>query len=968
MSKKVLLFLLCALPFPLLAQLTFTATFDFSNPTSLNPPVTPMNYEGGKMNVMSRVFHDKDISLSFGAKGQGGGGAQIITVGTSMPFTYSLRMTQGTLIYFTASEGSLLNSITLSDDSAKGDLSLDANQLGSLTGYTWSCADGAPSVTFFTDGSSKWKKVTVRYTSKKNVLRPIIDIADTLTSFSSMALTFSGKMHAVSTAGITIEGTGITGKKALVSTIANNVVKLSLPKNEVITNNGNYIVTVPEGSFENESGYGNEALQYQFSVRSPRNTLAVTSITPQSGSKMDTLPDIILVKFEKPIRIKPGIAVDMLLNGEYEATLNTSVSATNSSTLEVEIVDVDKYGVYQISLPEGLVHTTAYGTASEAAYDRWNSAFNITFTKVEPVDTLTGLKDEMAILKKEAAAQYKLINTVGYPKADDTTSPLASVIDLEIPNTEKELLDAIGRLKEALNSFYNCRDIVFPVAQKWYTVASVNSENKTATLAYSDGAVLLDGDAQPFKVESITSDGVAVLAMKDGKNAQGQTAYKYLHVLTAVDDYFGTSSKNVSDEKTFVNNLTLEKMKVKGENQRAVAGLFTIKGSLGIDKKTGDKIDETYAQITFGSSASLITTTVGDDSLYFDNNKTSAFRFVETTEPADADSTPIEPMARLSVTSTYTTTASITLLFTNITRVELSDESKVYFSTDFEGKNRVELQEGFAILSKNATMSNVFEVHLSGLAAGKYYLQLPKGTFDYSKNSRPVKDMDLLYEFSLNEPESYFQTTYSTYLAMQVSDRYGFTDVIEDIDLNKLVIATEVPALYSDLVPDTTKTIKVINVYSWDVVGYGHFEPFTTFASAYPNYSVGYKAIKLVMDKPVKAGDLDGRADTYGYIIPEAAFGDANFGKYLAGEKGVRKEDCIVNAQVSGPFFIVDNDRAFKAGDVNGDKVIDVADISSIIDVMTGTATYVNADVNHDYVVDVADIATVIDVMSGTAK
>ena len=965
MSKKVLLFLLCALPLPLLAQLTLTATFDFSNPTGLNPPVTPMDYEGGKMNVMSKVFHDKDISLSFGAKGQGGGGAQIITVGSTQPFTYSLRMTQGTLIYFTATDGCLLNSITLSDDSAKGDLSLDANQAGSLSGYTWSCEAGTPSVTFFTDGSSKWKKVTVRYTAKKNVLMPTIDIGNTLSTFSSMTLTFSGKMHAVSTAGITIEGTGITGKKALVCTVADNVVKLSLPTNEAITTDGSYVVTVPEGCFEDESGYGNVALQHEFTVRTPRNTLAVTSITPQSGSKLDTLPEKILVKFEKPIKIKAGIAVDMLLGGEYEATLNTAVSASNSSTLEIETVDIDKYGVYQISLPEGLVHTTAYGTASEAANDRWNAAFKITYTKVEPVDTLKGLKDEMEALKREAAAQYKLINTVGYPKADDAISPLAAVKDLEIPNTEKELKEAIAGLKAALKAFYNCQDIVFPIAQKWYTIASVNSGNKTATLAYSDGAVVLGGKAQPFRVESITSDGVVVLAMKDGKNGQGQTAYKYLHVLTAVDDYFGTSSKNVTDEKTFVNNLTLAKMAVKDDDQRAVAGLFTMKGSLGIDKTTGDKIADTYAQVTFGGSAAQITTTAGDDSLYFDSSKTSAFRFVETTEPADTDSTPIEPLARLSVTSTYTTTVSITLLFTNITTVELADASKAYFSTDYEGKNRVELQEGLVILSKSATESNVFEVHLSGLDAGRYYLQLPKGTFDYSKNSRPVKDMDLLYEFSLNEPESYFQTTYSTYLEMQVLDIYGFTDVIQDIDLNKLVIAAEVPAFYSDLVPDPSKTIKVINIYSWDVVGYGHFEPFTTFASSYPNYSMGYKAIKLVMDQPVKAGDLDGRADTYGYIIPEATFGDANFGRYLAGEKGIRKEDCVVNAYHTGPFFIVDNARALKAGDVNGDKVIDVADIASIIDVMSGSASYPNADVNHDYAVDVSDIATVIDMMSG---
>ena len=51
-------------------------------------------------------------------------------------------------------------------------------------------------------------------------------------------------------------------------------------------------------------------------------------------------------------------------------------------------------------------------------------------------------------------------------------------------------------------------------------------------------------------------------------------------------------------------------------------------------------------------------------------------------------------------------------------------------------------------------------------------------------------------------------------------------------------------------------------------------------------------------------------------------------------------------------------------GDVNGDKVVDVADISAIISVMAGTATYPAADVNGDGSVDVADISNVISIMA----
>ena len=53
------------------------------------------------------------------------------------------------------------------------------------------------------------------------------------------------------------------------------------------------------------------------------------------------------------------------------------------------------------------------------------------------------------------------------------------------------------------------------------------------------------------------------------------------------------------------------------------------------------------------------------------------------------------------------------------------------------------------------------------------------------------------------------------------------------------------------------------------------------------------------------------------------------------------------------------------AGDVNGDGSVNVADISSIISHMAGTAEYETADVNGDGAVNVADISAVITIMAG---
>ncbi|MBP5340269.1 MAG: hypothetical protein J6Z14_13370 [Prevotella sp.] len=62
------------------------------------------------------------------------------------------------------------------------------------------------------------------------------------------------------------------------------------------------------------------------------------------------------------------------------------------------------------------------------------------------------------------------------------------------------------------------------------------------------------------------------------------------------------------------------------------------------------------------------------------------------------------------------------------------------------------------------------------------------------------------------------------------------------------------------------------------------------------------------------------------------------------------------------------NEVVVKVGDVNGDKVVDVADIAAIISVMANPAlaeTYQHPDVNGDGITDVADIAKVLTIMSG---
>ena len=65
--------------------------------------------------------------------------------------------------------------------------------------------------------------------------------------------------------------------------------------------------------------------------------------------------------------------------------------------------------------------------------------------------------------------------------------------------------------------------------------------------------------------------------------------------------------------------------------------------------------------------------------------------------------------------------------------------------------------------------------------------------------------------------------------------------------------------------------------------------------------------------------------------------------------------------------FTIESDNIIENGDVNGDNVIDVADIATIISYMAGQASGISkeqVDVNGDGTVDVADITTVISIMA----
>ena len=142
--------------------------------------------------------------------------------------------------------------------------------------------------------------------------------------------------------------------------------------------------------------------------------------------------------------------------------------------------------------------------------------------------------------------------------------------------------------------------------------------------------------------------------------------------------------------------------------------------------------------------------------------------------------------------------------------------------------------------------------------------------------------------------------------------------------------------------------------------------------------------LRSIFDEAGKLGE-DGVSSDWGFVPNSLTEASRYFSANLYNNEvktvvsdgklriGVRK-----STPVEKDWTIFDNFRIIYLGksiygDVNGDNVVDVADIASVISVMASGSGIANplqqsADVNKDGVVDVADIATIISEMAAQAR
>lgn len=916
--KKFLLSLLALCTLQAFASVPESRDFNFADPFSFSSSpgiVIPTGIDNADvLNVTSYTFTNDPVTMTFAA-GTGVAGAAIHKSGN----TYSLTIRNRAKFTIAVGGNCSLSSVEFLDGSDMGDILVTTtdNGKGEYSSFyrKWTASQSNVSSITFENGTAAGHlyRVRVNYNRPATPLTysgSSFDGRESVVSFSNIQLYFNTSISSVSSTGITISGPAFDSPKSMTASYSGSTVTLSV--SPAITKDGTYTIHVPANVFTNFEGASNSALTVTVKVYAERATLTGWTVSPEQGT-YTSFPEKLVLTYPDVVALEATGAV-MKLNGtaKYGAVM-TKGDEDNQIVITPAKNPITDEGEWTVEIPEKAIHNSFLGISEE--YDRWNPAFTLTYT-VESAESAEMKK------AKELLSQTGL----GYPSTNSHARvDLQNVVNKGEEATEEEITTAI-------TAFYNETDVTMPVADKWYTIAGVNSSESKLFLTFTAdktkvGVAASAATAAAFKLKSI-SDGVAVFETKEGK---------FLHIPTVLPNYDATSDKNLNDEQSEVNNLTLAKFSaasVEGADPAVLLGKFTIYGSLG--KKQGTEASA-YAMLNHDTYGIATDPTMG---LAFDATLSSAFVLAETSEPVD-DSNKVTPEARLNKTTIDKAGDELVLTIHYVKKAELitSNASKVHFNYNDAEKSGQTVPgiNGANILT---TKSNTeFSVNTTGLSKGMYVLVLPANSFTFTvrdeDEGKTVSDEEMIVTFSITEggttpnpdpdpdpdpdpnpdpdPDpTNFSYTFKDYGVLQVHLRSeARQDYIRDVDLNDFVIIARTEDI-TGLVPNPNKVVNVVNYYaSSSVVGYGHFEEYNDaqFKRDYPDFSM-YKAIKLVMDMPIPAGELQNNPTLYAYEIPAAAFGDANYGKWLNNNSSVAPSLCEVNPVDNSTKFQVNNDRA----------------------------------------------------------
>lgn len=852
---------------------TKTATFNFSKPWSLSPSYPASAFEtteGPSLKVSDVSFTSGDVTLKFNDEPNATGDWLAKHTSSDQSTYYTLDMNDNSRMVVTGSDVKIL-SVTIGKGSTQGGFGPEKGQGGTFNSASsdfccqWK-ADGSTyhSVSFFVSGSgtgAHFNTVTVKYSPKADVLTPSsTTIADgaTVGSFSSFGLDFG---RSISLLGGNATLTTPDGKTQSLNASANGST-LTLGVSNAITTDGSYSVSIPTGMIEDAEGYTNTALNYTFTVKKDRATFNPISVSPSEGYQTSmSLTEPITITFDGLIGKVSDKALELKLNGTTVNGITIKISDDHKSivgTFNVEVPMTD-FGTYTLTIPEGYVHNAAYNVEDA---DRWNKA--VTYSWL-----VSNKKPDSETMK--AAKSLLAITGVGYPATDsEARKALSDLVNAETTPSDEDL-------KTAMANFYKETNVTLPEDGKYYKISGVNEKGAKLYLTYDGTAVKLSSsqtDAYSFKAES-KGDGKVAFSTLDGK---------YLHLLTKFDTYTGTSPKNVTTAyDASVNDLTLARLSVENTDPEKTFGTFSVKGSLGKDPATSNE-DIAYDLLDF--TLNSILTNPKYNKLFFNENVSSAFVFEEGTKPAEES---VDIDATFTPNTIQDLSEEMTLSFTHNSGVTLKDGT-VLTVTDADG-NAVSGASATIKPLENSTMD--FVITVSGLTTkGSYYIVIPKGAFSFMQDGKLVTSNEVKEAFTLGSstPDPTPDPTPSDFKHYQYWEKLpeeGGSQTEHPKDYLSQYIVLIDRAQTDGLVGNPKARVELVEFSNNQLMGYGHFE-------ADPDHTdeVNY-ALKLVWDQPIDMVHV--RTTDYTFKIPEGAFGDSNYGKYLKDPSSVKSSDCTVN-------------------------------------------------------------------------
>ena len=841
--------------------------YDFTKPKELTPSVTPLSPPGNEP-VASYVFKNKQVSISFKA---GASPAVAFINSYKNPYTgiisYSLKLNGTAYMKIALSDGAVLDSIRFYTKSL-GDLSLAYGEPGIETcyqdGLLWkSDSKEYSEVSFHNNSSDSFiEQLYVYYTTPSELLVPVacsLNPDDILSKLDKFTLTFGSNVTVQDASAIQLVSEA--GNVRTVSAKAKGK-EITLTLDKAITTDDVVTITIPAKCFKDSEGFENKELTYTFKIVEPRNSLKYTSVTPKVGS-VDQLGNTISIAYKESVKLSSSDAVILYKDGVELYPMSISVSETDDKkvVLSHDHETIKDNGVYSLTIPEGTIHNGYYQVEGSENLDRYNAGFELkyTITSGQPQGDSETMKAAKELLKNTG---------VGYPAANSTARKSLTAL------TTATTVPSDAELSDAIDAFYAESDIMLPASNKYYKLIAVNAGGDQLFLSYKNGRVVLSDeatDAAAFKA-TLNSDKSVILQTNDGK---------YLHVLVAGNNYQGTSDKNVTDQCTEdINHLRVARLAVTGKTKETF-GFVSLYGSLGIDNVLGSS-ENAYALIDHGTNK--IVTASKYTTLYFDNKLSNAFKFEET--DAHAGLTPIKITGKLSPETVKSNTETLTLTLSGADTYTMESPSVVYFAD--ESGARVVIENQGAILSAVGGASNNYSVHLNSLAEGNYQLVIPEGVFKCTSGATTSVSAEVKLPFSINSAETDdFNYSFNSFSYLQ--DK-GVSTPVTDESLNEMVLFIQTG--YTDMIADASQQVRLAYYNDNTTIRTGHFVAYPDIVKLGGKYK-GAHAIKLVLDEPIKKGEL--RSGKYTWAIPAATFGDANFGKWLKNPGSISKSECKVN-------------------------------------------------------------------------